>query len=39
MCRLQKLLADNDTSSCDIPHLDDNEELVENDRNLRFAMT
>ena len=31
MCRLQKLLADKDTSSCDIPHSDDNEELVEND--------
>ena len=34
MCRLQKLLADKDTSSCDIPHSDDNEELVENDSML-----
>ena len=31
MCWLQKLLADKDTSSCDIPHSDDNEELVAND--------
>lgn len=33
MCRWQKLLADKDTSSCDIlvPYSDDNEELVEND--------